>query len=591
MKFLLVLFVYLLVVLLLTASYANRIKDISNYEYPKPEPESSAAYTIAIIGTNDIHGAGFPMDAYDFLNDQDYSFGGLEYMSSQIKAILKDWKGRALLIDAGDLYQGGLEGKLSDGEIITGFLNNLNFDSGAVGNHEFDFGQPFLQRRIDHTKNPILASNIANDNGEDISHIFGNNTAQIKLFNIGKVKIGVIGLATLETPSTTAGDLSNIHFTNYLPAIKSSSVKLRSLGADAVVLLSHVGFKCDYPDRYVLKLRNIEELDISKCSGGVEGEIYDLVNSLEPGLIDAIVGGHKHALNHIGIKDIPFMSTNNLGRYFNIMYLTFDLRNPLAKSIITGRTLIEGPVPVCKVVFSRNSICELFGEGEDQGLTTFYSFHKSVITKDFSLKPLYDKWWEALKPYKTPFAKTTTFLQKYVKGDFVLGNYFTDCLKNKTKSDFAILNAGSFRTIWTPGDIDDYKFMNMFPFGNKVVSTKILGSDLLRLLKDVQGGASQPEYLPVSGMKNFIRNNVVMQIRKIDDSQIIDDQEYKFVSIAFLFKSYGDAFANVKSWWKPTLTVEGFDRDMMKACLKETKILTKETAMEITRIVFDKSNK
>lgn len=580
----------ILLLIIIKLSFTQRIKDISNYDYPQPEPDSSTTYTIAIIGTNDIHGAAFPNDAHDFVNDQPYSYGGLEYMSSQIKAILKDWKGRALLLNAGDLFQGGLENKLSGGEIITGFFNNLNYDAEAIGNHEFDFGQPFLQKRIDCSNNPFLASNIVNDNGEDVSHIFGSNTAQTKLFKVGSVTIGVIGLSTLETPKTTSGDLTNVHLTEYIPAIKAGSAKLRSQGADAVVLLSHVGLMCDYPDRYVLKLRGKQDLNESSCAGGLQGEIPSLVKSLEPGLIDAIVGGHYHAINHIWINEIPFMSTNNSGRYFNIMYLTFDLRTPGVKTILKSKTLIEGPVPVCKAVFSKNSLCELFSEGEDQGQTSFYKFHNQVITRDYSLKPLYDKWWEQLKPFKIPFAKTTSFLKRSFSGDFVLGNFFTDCLKQSTNSDFAILNPGGFRTDWTPGNIDDYEFLNMFPFTNKVVSTTITGSELLKVLKAVQGGdPSKLVFMAISGMRNFISGNVVMQVRKLDDTPIVDDQVYKFVSISFLFKSYGDAFANVKSWWKPVLTEEGVDSVMMKACLKQAKTLTKDTAMGITRIVINKT--
>ncbi len=181
----------------------KRIRNISNYIYPLPEPDDSNKYTIAIIGTNDIHGSAFPNDGYDFFNSQDYSFGGLEYMSSEIRAILKDWKGRALLLDGGDEFQGGLENKLSKGKIITGFLNNLNYKSAAFGNHEFDFGIDFLKERIERAVFPYLASNIVDLQDQDITHLF-KNTSTTKLFNVGKVKIGVIGLATLETPSTTS---------------------------------------------------------------------------------------------------------------------------------------------------------------------------------------------------------------------------------------------------------------------------------------------------------------------------------------------------------------------------------------------------
>ena len=60
------------------------------------------------------------------------------------------------------------------------------------------------------------------------------------------VKIGVIGLTTYETAISSFGfnppySIKNISFFNYTDIVMRESRKLRENGADAVVLVSHLG--------------------------------------------------------------------------------------------------------------------------------------------------------------------------------------------------------------------------------------------------------------------------------------------------------------------------------------------------------------
>ena len=62
------------------------------------------------------------------------------------------------------------------------------------------------------------------------------------------IKIGVIGLATVETPFTTAGFSKDLfppyEFLSYSSIVEAESKKLRKNGANAVLLLTHVGDAC-----------------------------------------------------------------------------------------------------------------------------------------------------------------------------------------------------------------------------------------------------------------------------------------------------------------------------------------------------------
>ena len=61
--------------------------------------------------------------------------------------------------------------------------------------------------------------------------------------------MGVIGLTTLETPSTTAtfvnGKFPAYSFLDYKDIVIERAQKLRDKGANAIVLVSHVGNSCN----------------------------------------------------------------------------------------------------------------------------------------------------------------------------------------------------------------------------------------------------------------------------------------------------------------------------------------------------------
>ena len=63
------------------------------------------------------------------------------------------------------------------------------------------------------------------------------------------IKIGVIGLATLETPASTStfndGTFPPYQFLDYAPVVLERSNRLREAGAHAVLILSHVGNDCN----------------------------------------------------------------------------------------------------------------------------------------------------------------------------------------------------------------------------------------------------------------------------------------------------------------------------------------------------------
>jgi 2',3'-cyclic-nucleotide 2'-phosphodiesterase (5'-nucleotidase family) len=100
----------------------------------------------------------------------------------------------------------------------------------------------FLYNRLSSASWEYLAANIVKNSTNKPE--FLPQTKVAKLVTVGKVKLGIIGLSTIETPFTTGGDLTDIKFLAYRDIIINYSNLLRSEGANAIILTTHVGMRC-----------------------------------------------------------------------------------------------------------------------------------------------------------------------------------------------------------------------------------------------------------------------------------------------------------------------------------------------------------
>jgi 2',3'-cyclic-nucleotide 2'-phosphodiesterase (5'-nucleotidase family) len=67
-------------------------------------------------------------------------------MATMVETLKEEFKGRALYLDAGDQFQGGIESSalVSSGQIMNDYFNEVAVDGSALGNHEFEFGPRVL---------------------------------------------------------------------------------------------------------------------------------------------------------------------------------------------------------------------------------------------------------------------------------------------------------------------------------------------------------------------------------------------------------------------------------------------------------------
>lgn len=206
--------------------------------------ESTSSYTpvddkvVNIYTSNDFHGK---------IVENDYQVGLAKY-GSFFKA--KGEEENTLIIDVGDTWQGSLESNYNHGNMITDVMNYAKFDARAIGNHDFDWGVPYIKentsREFNGYSTPVLAANIYD---YDMST---HTTGSVQQSDLGVpsvmrtlengLKVGIVGLiGKSQITSITTSMVKDIIFKEHISTIKEEATKLRNNGADIVICAIHAG--------------------------------------------------------------------------------------------------------------------------------------------------------------------------------------------------------------------------------------------------------------------------------------------------------------------------------------------------------------
>ena len=524
-----------------------------------PSKDDTNYFYIPIFHTNDLHGSFYPKKIL-LPSGKSYSVGGLEYLGKYISIMSNYWKDRFLYFDSGDQFQGGVEAYISKGKIIMDFFNELNLKKAVIGNHEFDYGIPFLKNYMSLSKFYWVIDNIKNITSD--KKITFPNQKITSMINIEEYKIGIIGLTTVETPFTTITDVSEIKIEEYVKIINSESEKLRKEGANAVVVLAHVGLYCRNDLNEVKLEYKLRDMNTVQANCNPEEEAYVLLNKLKPGTIDLFLAGHRHDNTHHWINGIPIMSNERNGKYAQIVYLPFDRKT---KKLVNDKILIEGPLPICEKLFKNTKICDLSVITEEDeknfGELVNYKFHGVKIEKEKSVSEIGKKYQNLFNLYdKDYLTKTYDHFESSKKCENSLGNFYTDLLRQISGADIAIVNPGNFRTPFYRGNISNATVYSFDPFGNNIVKFYAYGWEVKKIIKILQKG--KKGFYPVSGLKMTVKDIPLHKLLNlnyydgVNEEEIIDYKYYSIASIEYCFPIKGDStggddFRFIYNWFRP----------------------------------------
>lgn len=250
-------------------------------------------YALTVMGTTDLHGHVFNWDYYKDAEYQDPAGNaqGLARVSTLVNRIRQE-RGRenTLLLDAGDTIQGTpltyyyakVDPITAEGGPVHPMaqaMNAIGYDAVALGNHEFNYGIETLRKFEEQCDFPLLGANALD--AKTLKPAFPPYF--IKTFRVKgapPVKVAVLGLTN---PGIAIWDKAYVQGKLTFPGLEEQAAawvpKLRSMGADVVVVSAHSG--TSGTSSYGDQLPHVEN-----AAANVARQV--------PG-IDAILVGHAHA--------------------------------------------------------------------------------------------------------------------------------------------------------------------------------------------------------------------------------------------------------------------------------------------------------
>jgi 2',3'-cyclic-nucleotide 2'-phosphodiesterase (5'-nucleotidase family) len=240
-----------------------------NFEWGVYQEPVKDDFSIQVITTNDVHGQ----------IDQSSSLPGIRKLAAGIKQVQSN-STYNILIDNGDLWQGGVETWTNDGRIMTDVFAELGYEAVTLGNHEFDWGEDLVANHIEYSPFPYLANNIRYKS----NNLSPSWATPYKLIQRNGVKIGIIGSIGDVYSSISYSQVSHLYFltgSELTNQIKLDSNALKAQRADFIIYSIHDGAGYTPTNGF------------SSITNGSGRVFYD-VGQLSGDYVDLVLQGHTH---------------------------------------------------------------------------------------------------------------------------------------------------------------------------------------------------------------------------------------------------------------------------------------------------------
>ena len=109
----------------------------------------SVLVALDFYAINDLHGKFADTD----------SNVGVDELTTYLRSAYKT-DDNVLILSSGDMWQGSFESNATKGMILTDWMNDLDFVSMTLGNHEYDWGEEYVEANEAAAEFPFLAINI-----------------------------------------------------------------------------------------------------------------------------------------------------------------------------------------------------------------------------------------------------------------------------------------------------------------------------------------------------------------------------------------------------------------------------------------------
>ncbi len=375
---------------------------------------------------NDLHGKLANADSHP----------GVDELTTYLKNARKNNQ-NAVFLSAGDMWQGSAESNMTKGLILTDWMNALGFTAMAIGNHEYDWGEEYIQTNQNAAEFPFIAINIYDRETNRLADYCVPST----VVDADGVQIGIIG-AIGDCYSSIATDKSEgVYFkvgAQLTSLVKAESERLKKEeGADFIVYVIHDGYgKSNYGSA-------------QKVTSSQISSYYD--TSLSDGYVDLVFEGHTHQgyllVDEHGVYHLQNRGDNKGG----ISHAEVAINTVTMASDVTAAELVD-----------RSEYIDL---EED---------------------PIVEKLLEKYDELISPALEIIGYNSAYRSGNYMrqlAADLYYEFGVSEWGDEYEIVLGGGFMSVRSPynlyaGDVMYSDLQSLFPFDNNITLCSVKGRDL-----------------------------------------------------------------------------------------------------------------
>jgi 5'-nucleotidase/UDP-sugar diphosphatase len=416
------------------------------------------SFTLTVLSTNDTHGQPAPYAFSGAVTPGGIAWnspvaGGLAARKTYVDKV-RAANPDTIVLDAGDVNTGNILSNLFQAKPDILGMNLVGYNAMTVGNHEFDISQAVMQERRKDAKFPFLSANVyVKATGKRLLDPYA-------IIALPDCTVGVIGVTTTETPTAVMpANVADLEFRDPVAEVKSLVKEVRAK-ADFVIVLSHLGLAVD----------------------------RDLVAAVDG--IDLVIGGHSHTYMGEGelMAGVPILQAYSGGVFMGRV----DLKVAGGKvvSSMSQTVPINLAVQLKEGQAATGTLKELGGKK--------YDFVAGYLDPDPSVEAMLKPFVEQLsKDMDTVIAQAAGEFPHAIGGltnyprrdDCALANMLCDAMREATSAkvgkpvDVFLQNGGGIRAPIPAGPITKKTVYTVLPFDNTIMTAKITGAQLVKLLE------------------------------------------------------------------------------------------------------------
>ncbi len=330
-------------------------------------------------------------------------------------------------------------------------MNLMGFDADTFGNHNFNRGIVHLQRMINLVKFQYVSANLKNvdDNLTGVT--------PFKTFDVGGVRVAVIGITNPEAPSLVSPDsLGTIEVTDPIVAANKARAQTRRRGAQVFIALAHLGI-----------------MDFDPATGDPVGPLVEFASNV--GGFDVIFGGHTDVQYSGIINNALVVQGPRRGSIYSRTILSVDPSN--------GR--VDSRSAQFVTPFSVNVT-------PDPGVVAMLTPYRAALPSLFDMQI----------GVATDFFPRGSNIERLQ--EVAIGNLITDAIRLRYGTQLAFINGGGIRAplpssylpadhllrratvgyvAGPPFDLVIGDVFTVLPFGLLVVTRSVTGAQLYAILE------------------------------------------------------------------------------------------------------------